>query len=134
VIALNVLGCATGPIGYTVLVAAQFRASRGSALACAQFGIAFIAVLLPPILGAIIANFGWRGGYLLLAIITLAGGVIAQLLMQPPKPGAAADATSGVEGVTARSALGSLAFWLLALPYAPSAWVRSDSYRNSNRF
>src|ERR1700730_10252969 len=86
IIALNVLGCATGPISYTVLVAAQFRDARGAALACAQFGIAFVAVLFPPIIGLMMSTHGWRGSYLLLAATTLVGGIVAQLLMRPAQP------------------------------------------------
>jgi MFS family permease len=113
IIALNVLGCATGPMCYTVLVAAQFRDARGAALACAQFGIAFVAVLFPPVIGLMMALHGWRGGYLLLAATTLAGGILSQLLMRPlrsvptqPRPG---------DGVSTRDATSSSAFWLLGL-------------------
>ena len=115
VIALNVLGCATGPIGYTVLVAAQFRGSRGTALACAQFGIAFVAVLLPPILGAIMARYGWREAYLLLCGTTLLGGIAAQLLMQPPVRTPGKQSPSSADGFTVRAALGSTTFWVLGL-------------------
>jgi MFS family permease len=113
IIALNVLGCATGPMSYTVLVAAQFRDARGAALACAQFGIAFVAVLFPPIVGLMMSSHGWRGAYLLLAATTLVGGVLAQLLMRP-KPILAAQPRSG-EGISARLATSSCAFWLLGL-------------------
>jgi MFS family permease len=120
IIALNVLGCATGPMCYTVLVAAQFREARGAALACAQFGIAFLAVLFPPIIAATMSNYGWRGGYLLLAATTLAGGVVAQLLMRPVRsmaaqPQSRAGVTAPGAGVTARLATSSGAFWLLGL-------------------
>ncbi|HEY2399986.1 MAG TPA: MFS transporter [Steroidobacteraceae bacterium] len=113
IIALNVLGCGTGPMCYTVLVAAQFREARGAALACAQFGIAFVAVLFPPIIGLTMSSYGWRGGYLLLAATTLAGGILAQVLMRPVQP-MAAQPCSG-EGITARAAASSTAFWLLGL-------------------
>jgi predicted MFS family arabinose efflux permease len=120
IIALNVLGCATGPMCYTVLVAAQFREARGAALACAQFGIAFVAVLFPPIIGAMMSRYGWRGGYLLLAATTLAGGAVAQVLMRPvrgmaaqPQPRAGVTAP-GAE-INTRRATSSCAFWLLGL-------------------
>jgi predicted MFS family arabinose efflux permease len=112
-IALNVLGCATGPIGYTVLVAAQFKEARGSALACAQFGIAALAVLLPPIIGSVMTSYGWRGAYLLLAGAVLAGGIVAQLLMHPPKPEANGTGAAAQTGEGARKALKTPAFWIL---------------------
>ncbi|HEY2019313.1 MAG TPA: MFS transporter [Bryobacteraceae bacterium] len=113
IIALNVLGCGTGPMCYTVLVAGQFHEARGAALACAQFGIAFVAVLFPPVIGLTMSSFGWRGGYLLLAATTLAGGLLAQALMQPVQP-TAARPSSG-EGITVRAAASGGAFWVLGL-------------------
>jgi len=113
IIALNVLGCATGPMSYTVLVAAQFRDARGAALACAQFGIAFVAVLFPPIIGLVMSTHGWRGSYLLLAATTLVGGVVAQLLMRPLQPVTTRPYPG--DGVTVRAATSSSAFWLLGL-------------------
>jgi MFS family permease len=119
IIALNVLGCATGPMSYTVLVAAQFRDARGAALACAQFGIAFVAVFFPPIIGLMMSTHGWRGSYLLLAATTLVGGIVAQLLMRPlqpvtTQPPGATRPHSG-HAVTVRAATSSSAFWLLGL-------------------
>jgi MFS family permease len=113
IIVLNVLGCATGPISYTALVAAQFRDARGAALACAQFGIAFLAVFFPPVIGLMMSIHGWRGGYLLLAATTLVGGILAQLLMRP-MPTMPTQSRSG-DGVTTRVAKSTSAFWLLGL-------------------
>jgi len=113
IITLNVLGCATGPICYTVLVAAQFRDARGAALACAQFGIAFVAVLFPPVIGLMMSLHGWRGGYLLLAATTLAGGILSQLLMRP-LPSVPTQPRAG-DGFSTRDATSSCAFWLLGL-------------------
>ncbi len=112
-IALNVLGCATGPISYTRLVATQFRESRGTALAIAQFGIALIAAILPPLLAAIIISVGWRGAYLALAAAVLVGGTLAQGLMKPTPVDAVGFAAEPV-GSTVSQAVRQPAFWLLA--------------------
>lgn len=112
-IALFVLGCGTGPVSYTRLVAAQFVAARGRALAIAQFGIAFIAVLLPPISAGLIADFGWRAAYLMMAAITLVGGVSAVTVMKPVT--AATPTGRAVEGASVRQSLGDRRFWLLGL-------------------
>lgn len=111
-IALNLLGCATGPVAYTRLIAAQFRESRGLALAIAQFGIAFIAVMMPQFIGGTIAAYGWRGGYLFFAGASAAGALLAQLLMQPVT---AADAAEAGQGMRVRGALGGAGFWVLGL-------------------
>ena len=110
-IALNVLGCATGPVAYTRLVAGQFVQARGLALAVAQFGIALIAAIIPPLLTTVIASAGWRTAYLALSASALCGGIAAQLLMQPR----AAAARHGViePGLSVARAVRRRAFWLL---------------------
>lgn len=109
-ILLNVLGCATGPVAYTRLVAAQFNKSRGTALAISLFGIAFISILMPQFIGAAIGNFGWRGGYLAFAAAAATGAIFAQALMQPHIT--ITGAGKG-EGVPIRAAVGSRHFWIL---------------------
>lgn len=110
IIALNVLGCATGPLAYTRLVAAQFNVNRGMALAVAQFGIAFLGVLMPQFIAEMIGDYGWRGGYLFFAAATATGAIIAQLLMQPV---AGAVQQAEQHGATPRQAIASGPFWLL---------------------
>jgi Major Facilitator Superfamily len=83
IIALNVLGAGTAPIVYTRLIVPAFVKARGTALATAQIGIAFMGILLPPFLGMFLTLGHWRQGYFLLAGLSVAGGVAAQLLMRP---------------------------------------------------
>lgn len=111
-VALNVLGCATGPVAYTRLIAAQFTAQRGMALALAQFGIAFIAVLMPQFIGAMIAGYGWRGGYLFFAAATAVGALGAQVMM---RPAAAGERSVEAGGMTPGAAASTAGFWLLGL-------------------
>lgn len=111
-ILLNVVGCATGPVAYTRLVAAQFKKSRGTALAISLFGIAFISILMPQFIGAAIGSYGWRGGYLAFAAAAGGGALFAQLLMQP----VAMSAGHGKgDGVPIHAALASRVFWILGL-------------------
>ena len=113
IVAFYVLSCATGPIAYTRLIAAQFLVQRGLALAIAQFGIAFIGVLMPQFISAMIASYGWRSGYLFFAGATAAGAVAAQLLMRPVETNVASDVQR--IGVAPRQAIASAGFWLLGL-------------------
>lgn len=113
VIALNVLGCATGPVAYTRLVAAEFRGARGTALAAAQFGIALIGAILPPVLATLMVEFGWRGAYVALAVGALLGGASAQVLMKSGR--AAAGGAGPAAGYDARTAIRQGAFWRLGL-------------------
>lgn len=109
---MNVLGCATSPIGYTRLVAAQFRNSRGTALAISQFGVACAGIFLPPAIGFLIATEGWRGAYIGLASAMLIAGLLAQLLMQPAKAASSVGAGTGMSG---SEALRDRRFWHLGI-------------------
>lgn len=110
-IGLEVLGCISGPIAYTRLVAGQFHESRGFALAIAQAGIAVLAIGMPPLIAMVISHEGWRAGFVLFAVVTLCGGLAAQALMRPLDISAA---PANAIGVSPWEALSSSAFWILA--------------------
>lgn len=112
VILLNLLGCATGPVGYTRLVAGAFDKARGAALAISQFGIAAVAMLLPILLSGLITAEGWRSAYMALAAGALAGGLGAQVLMRAP----ARTSRFGADiGAPLATAISRPAFWILGL-------------------
>lgn len=110
-IALNVLGCATGPVSYTRTISSRFRKSRGTALACSLLGIGFAAMILPPVLASILAHWGWRGGYLFFAAAVLIAGLVALALTR--NPGKDADALQALAGERLASAVVKRSFWLL---------------------
>ncbi len=109
-IILNVFACATGPVAYTRLVAGQFRLNRGFALAVAQFGIAFIAVLMPQFIGKMIEGYGAHGGYLFFAGAMAVGFVGSQILMQPAKT---ETGDMALMGEKPKQAAKSTSFWFL---------------------
>ena len=110
-IALNVLGCATGPISYTQTIASRFKKSRGTALAICLMGIALAGAILPPVLASVFATSGWRGGYRFYAAAVLIAGIAAVLLIRNPvKVG---DVARVLPGDTVRVAARKAAFWLL---------------------
>jgi predicted MFS family arabinose efflux permease len=112
-IALNVLGCATGPIGYTRTIAFRFRRSRGTALAIALMGIGLAGVILPPLLTRVFAGWGWRGAYLFYAAAALVAGLAAMWLMREPRT--TAQQAVATTGDTVSQALRRPAFWLLGI-------------------
>jgi predicted MFS family arabinose efflux permease len=115
-LALNVLGCATGPLAYSRLVVGDFNRARGTALAIALAGIACATIILPPLVYHIIAVYTWRGGYVFFACLTLAGGLTALLMMQPrsvPGPAARSSNLLETDGSSAKTAIVSGAFWFL---------------------
>lgn len=69
-LALTVPG--TGALVYGKLVAARFTRHRGMALAVATSGLSVTTVALPPLIAAVIAIWGWRGGFAALAVAVAA--------------------------------------------------------------
>jgi MFS family permease len=111
-IGFNVLGAATGPISYTRPVAQRFTSGRGTAIAIALSGIAISGIVLPPVLGPLIANVGWRAGYRLIGGIALAGGLVAVLLIRSSGRN---QRRAENDGLTRAQALKTSVFWNLGI-------------------
>jgi len=111
-IAFNVLGSGTGPISYTRPVAQRFTTGRGTAVAIALSGIAISGIVLPPLLGPMIAHAGWRAGYRLVSGIALVGGLAAVLLIRSSGRN---QRREGSDGFTRAQALKTSAFWTLGI-------------------
>lgn len=69
--ALVVLGIGTTGLGFSRVISSTFVRSRGFSLAVGRSGLAICATVLPAILYAVISRFGWQGGYILMACLTL---------------------------------------------------------------
>ncbi|MDR6789994.1 putative MFS family arabinose efflux permease [Sphingomonas sp. BE138] len=111
----------TSALAYGKLIAARFTLHRGLALGIATSGLPVATLLLPIALEAVIATWGWRGGFVALAIhTTLIAMPIALLairgadLTTRPDPASAAARTP-VQGVTAAEARRDPRFWRLGL-------------------
>lgn len=112
-------GCTSG-IVYTRPVIATFARQRGTALGLAAAGTSIMAILAPPLLSPIIADYGWRAGFYALATLTaLIGMPLAIALIGRAKErhaSAGDDIDEGaprVADVPVREALKSTRFWLL---------------------
>ncbi len=68
---LAIAGAGTTPITYTKAVNAVFDQKRGLALGIAIGGIGITAIGLPPLLQSVISLYGWRGAYIVLAVISI---------------------------------------------------------------
>ncbi len=116
--ALAVVGAATGPVGYTRPISARFPISRGLALGIVLIGVSAGGVIMPLVIGPVIAEAGWRAAYGVLAAVAAVGGLLAFLLIRGPAADAEAQGAAAPMSVeasfTPRQALGSGAFWLLA--------------------
>lgn len=71
----------TSAIVYGKLIAQRFVAHRGMALGIATSGISITTLTLAPVLGAVIAAYGWRVGFLTLCVVVGALALPAVLLL-----------------------------------------------------
>jgi predicted MFS family arabinose efflux permease len=83
---LTVCGLFTTGLSFSRVISATFIGSRGFSLAVARSGLAISTGLLPSLLYAIMAAYGWRGGYLLLALLALGVALPATWLWIDRKP------------------------------------------------
>jgi hypothetical protein len=107
------LGAASSPLPFAKVISGGFDRSRGLALGITLAGTGLSAFLAPLFLGPVIAQFGWRGGYLGLAAIIVVLAPVALLLIGKT-PLLAKAAIRSQEGKTFGAAAGSAPFWLLA--------------------
>jgi len=117
-LALSVPG--TSSLVYGKLIATAFVARRGIALGIATSGLSISTLVMPPIIGIAIAGFGWRGGFVALAI--LAVGIALPIVLLgirrvpagPTRPDAdSPDAHIRVAGFTGAETRRDGRFWRL---------------------
>jgi len=83
--ALGIGTISTSPIAYGILIARWFDGRRGLALGLMMTGLGLSAIITPPVVRALIANFGWRETFAIygMAVLLVALPVIAMLLREP---------------------------------------------------
>jgi cyanate permease len=111
--AIGFFAACSAPVAYTRAVNAAFDRSRGLALGFTQVGIGVVAMVVPPVLAAVVVERGWQAGYLALALIA-ALGVIPALAL----PAHGARAAKSASGTTE---LGSRLFVMLLLAFGAMA-------------
>ncbi|WP_341209767.1 MFS transporter [uncultured Sphingomonas sp.] len=118
VLALAMTVPGTSALAYGKLIAARFVAHRGLALGIATAGLPLTTLLLPIGLAEVIDDFGWRGGFVALAVysalIALPIALVAIRRAGPATPAMSAETTQ-VSGVTAPQARRDPRFWRLGL-------------------
>lgn len=109
-----VVGPASTALAFTPAVVTRFRASRGLALAVSLSGAALAAVVVSPLLIALIGAQGWRAGYAVLAAIAILVGVPAVLgLLGPSSRGLIEVAGKALRPCPWSAALRTRAYCLL---------------------
>lgn len=116
------VGAGSGFVTWSRAITQSFDKHRGLALAIALSGTGLSGVILPSVLVHVIADYGWRLGYIVLAAFPLLIALPLVLLLFRPQDRTARPAPSApLHSVAVRSADSSLAafksyrFWVLAI-------------------
>lgn len=120
---IPVLAVGLWPLAYLKAVSTWFDRRLGLAIGIANAGIGIGSALVPLIAGTLIATYGWRSGYLGLAIIALAvTWPVSWLFLREQhavgdarKPGA--TKAPALFGIPFQEAARTRTFWLLAGAY-----------------
>jgi MFS family permease len=117
---IGVAGTGTYQLGYARVVAGWFERRLGGALSFVVAGSGVGSLFFPPLVQHLIATYGWRHTYLLLAALPLFVGAPLTLAFarssraNPVLTGADPNAVVKSEGSTWREAIRTRSFWLLA--------------------
>ncbi len=75
------LGLGTSSITWARVVSAEFRKSRGLALSIALSSVTLTAALMPIAIVMVMGQAGWRGAWVLIGLVGLAGSLLGLLVM-----------------------------------------------------
>ncbi len=119
---IPVLAIGLWPLAYLRAVSTWFDRRLGLAIGIANAGIGIGSALVPLIAGSLIAAYGWRSGYLGLAIIALVVTWPMAWLFLREQPASATATTANAAaapafGVTFKEAARTRTFWLLGGAY-----------------
>ncbi len=117
---LPFIGIGTTPVTWTHVVNLHFERHRGLALSLVLCGTGLAAALLPPLLNAAMARWGWQAGYAtlgaLVALFWLSSAwrrLPARVPGQAPKePAASHTAAAAAAGMPWQQAVKSRNFWV----------------------
>jgi len=108
------LGAGTSPITWTRGIAGWFDKARGAALGIGLLGTGLTGLLAPPLVTAIVEDYGWRAGYLALgASVFVVGMPVTLWLFRDREQPAATAARPEAGGLTRGEALKSYRFWAM---------------------
>jgi predicted MFS family arabinose efflux permease len=120
--ALAIVGSGSGALAHTRVINSWFERNRGLALGVAIAGTSVFAIIMPPILTAVMTTWDWRAGYYALAILAAVIGLpIVLATVWERREAVKAGRTPALEtdggpvaGATFAEALRMKDYWLLA--------------------
>jgi MFS family permease len=112
---MALLGAGASTVVFARIVCANFFQRRGLALGLVMAGNGVTAMLSPIVIGPIISHYGWRIGYLAIAILILIGTPFIILLLRSRAGTEQSQPTVQMqEGVCFSSALAMWHFWVMS--------------------
>jgi MFS family permease len=113
---IGIAGSGTYQLGYARVVASWFERRLGAALSIVVAGSAAGSLFLPPLVQHLVATYGWRHTYLMLATLPLfVGAPLTLLFARSSRANTMRKKVDQVTvGMTWRQAISARSFWLLA--------------------
>ncbi|SFF77319.1 Sugar phosphate permease [Novosphingobium sp. CF614] len=109
----SILATTTPPV-YCRIVVQYFKRARGLALGIAAAGPAMAVAVGGPLLNNFVDDYGWRAGYIAMAIYTAISGILAMVLLPPERRDGQAKAAKPKRAKEDyRMIFRSSAFWIL---------------------
>jgi MFS family permease len=121
---IGILGAGTSPVVWTRAVSSWFVKRRGLAFGLTLMGTGLFATIGPLYVTVAIEEFGWRGGYLALALVPLA--LVLPLVyvwfherqvITQTAGGDTQGSRGGQDGLDLSGALKTSQFWIIAFSY-----------------
>lgn len=114
---MAIVGTGCGALAYTRAVNSWFVRNRGLALGLTIGGVSLFAILMPPILNAVMSAYDWRAGYYTLAAAAVLIGLPIVILTVRERREAEAGALDAdpahASGASFAEAIRSRPYWLL---------------------
>jgi len=108
-------GVGSTAVAVTRPVSWHFREHRGKALGLVAVGVSITTIMVPPLLQLVTDSYGWRGGFVALAAISVVVGVPAVAFLMPPTPGLAGSGIGRKQAAQDWSFLKVRDFWGLTM-------------------
>ncbi len=112
---LGFVGVGTTALTTTRPVNAHFHRHRGKALGLVAAGVSITTILAPPPLQAVMELYGWRGGIVALAVLSLLVGIPAVQFLLPNRVAGPVVRVVDAASKAQPSFLKERHFWLLAI-------------------
>lgn len=119
----GLLGAGTSAVTYSKAVVEKFDRNRGIALGIVAGGLGTAGLLLPPLMGIVIADGGWRAAYLTMALLAALPFVLVFFARLSAPSAVVAVDRSTLPGLTLGTAVRRREFWSLCIVFFLLGWA-----------